>query len=500
MTYMLTKIRQHFLISFSLILLVYLFPIMLADIYFDSDLYRAISPHGYYRGDGRPLVALLYHLLGFGGAVQLDYGPFTQIVAGAFLVLAGLLLFDRYFKKEQPFMAAVGAFVVLASPYFVWTLIYRWDCWNQSLAVLTALTAAFVKGKTNLRTVLLSSLLILTTYTLYQSTVTVFIAIAVLGVLIGVKEGEKAKRLLLNAGQMALAFALGSFLYFKGLLLFFPVSGWVGDRATLLNPFTEFSLFWSNLVKLSELVSAFQTGYRVLFLLFFTVAFGYSLILLCRYLKKEGFGPYSLCVAFIVLFMPLILYINGISIVLFQREMMFESRYVVGLLGISLYIVLSFFWLARENWRFSWIKYALFVPALYLMLYCYSYVNALKAQQKFDNKVIGYVVSDLQNLDVIPKLRGVMFVGPMPPATAAKLIVDLQPMIVLSRHDWVYQSWKAADMVRSLKILNQQNIPMEELEAIRAKLSQEPVLKENNLYDIKIVDGIAVVYIKQGWE
>jgi Glucosyl transferase GtrII len=133
--------RATFIISFVLLGLV-LLPICIADRYHLEDWRRLLDGRFGWTGEGRPLTELLMTLLNFGRPFK-DLSPLPQLAA--LIVLSyNAVLISRKFSMRSPVLAALIAFPIGASPFFLENLSFRFDSLGMALAIILALVPVLV--------------------------------------------------------------------------------------------------------------------------------------------------------------------------------------------------------------------------------------------------------------------------------------------------------------------------------------------------------------------
>jgi hypothetical protein len=209
-------------------------PIILANRLYIDDLGRSIEGYFRWQTDGRPLATWLVYLLNL-GAPAINVFPLYQIFSAAILAGAALIL-SELFQEERSTALALGVLPLMAQPYYLENVSYAFDALTMSAAVLAAIAAVAAArlGRAKLH-VAASPALLLASLALYQQAGVVFVLFYYGLVLRDISQTgwrRSAKSLFLGLGILI----LGVSLYFVGIRLIGPLSGYASERTNVFAP------------------------------------------------------------------------------------------------------------------------------------------------------------------------------------------------------------------------------------------------------------------------
>lgn len=167
---------EIFVVSFLLYLLI-LLPIVFADRYHLEDWRRLIRGSYGWTGEGRPLADLLMIALNFGGSLK-DISPLPQLLGIALLALATVFL-GRKFAISTPLLAALAAFPLGASPFFLENLSFRFDSLAMCLSIVMALVPIFMERREGWTTWIIGAASLFGSLCFYQTGINAFLVFSV---------------------------------------------------------------------------------------------------------------------------------------------------------------------------------------------------------------------------------------------------------------------------------------------------------------------------------
>ena len=161
------------LILYSLVLL----PILLANRYHLEDISRLIGGVYGWVGEGRPLTAFLMMFLNLFGPMA-DIAPIPQL-AGISLLAYSTVWIARRFEIQSPLQAALAAFPLGGSPFFLENLSFRFDSLGMCLSIVLALIPALLLRELNWKSWGIGALSLLASLSFYQTGINAFLVFSV---------------------------------------------------------------------------------------------------------------------------------------------------------------------------------------------------------------------------------------------------------------------------------------------------------------------------------
>lgn len=114
--------------------LLYVFPIVLANVYYVDDMGRLSLGYGW-DGDGRILSNVLTEALSFGNGI-ISIFPYSTLLSSVILVISGIIVSDMLF--ENKYLKSISSLFILTSPFMLENLSYRYDSILMAVSVLCA--------------------------------------------------------------------------------------------------------------------------------------------------------------------------------------------------------------------------------------------------------------------------------------------------------------------------------------------------------------------------
>jgi hypothetical protein len=167
---------QTFLFSLILYGLV-LLPILVADRYHLEDISRLIGGAYGWLGEGRPLTAFLMMVLNLFGPMA-DFAPIPQL-AGISLLAYSTVWIARRFEIASPLQAALAAFPLGGSPFFLENLSFRFDSLGMCLSIVLALIPVLLLKELNWKNCGIGALSLLASLSFYQTGINAFLVFSV---------------------------------------------------------------------------------------------------------------------------------------------------------------------------------------------------------------------------------------------------------------------------------------------------------------------------------
>lgn len=169
------NINKNFYILVILTIL-YILPILLADTYYTDDMGRIISGYAWDH-DGRFVASFLSNIISFNDHI-ISFYPFSILLSSFTVLGAGVILLTKlevYDHVSNTFQFQnLTSLLLVTSPFFLENLAYRFDSLYMGLSILFAIVPIiFYQHK---KFIIISSICLLLTFGLYQSTVMLYFA------------------------------------------------------------------------------------------------------------------------------------------------------------------------------------------------------------------------------------------------------------------------------------------------------------------------------------
>jgi hypothetical protein len=382
--------RSTFVISFTLLGLV-LLPLWIADRYHLEDWRRLLDGTFGWTGEGRPLTELLMRVLNLGDPFK-DLSPLPQIAAIVVLSYNSVLIF-RKFLIRSPLLAALIAFPIGGSPFFLENLSFRFDSLGMALAMTLALIPVLTTEKLSVRAWISGALCVFASLGFYQTGINAFFVffIVELGVLqLGTAPMQKLLDVILLRGAQFIAGFVPYLLLAKALIR----GSYNQQHFTFVTKVSEIGAIARNWKTAWHFVySSFPGGQREIFrlpiLLGIVLLIGIGIYYL-RFLIRSHQSVLAVVLVLVaVLLLPLCWIAGALGPVLFPVNAIITLPRIhmgIGPLLASSF-VLVFATISRFGLNTKWLCIPLAIPAYAMIMFAFVFGNALKEQKSYEDRI-----------------------------------------------------------------------------------------------------------------
>ncbi len=480
-----------FLFLFVLSLL-YALPLFLDGRYYLDDLPHAMNGLTLWEQDGRPLASIIsslasFQIPSFTQAALIDNSPLPQILGLAALAFAAARLARTLFDAPPNPWQCLVVFPIIASPFMLQNLSYKFDALTMGLAVMLAIFAS-LNTTSNGKTVLVGAIQLLGALCLYQAAINIFVATTALLCLAFTWNNQANLKTLITGNIAKIAVALlvyGLILWLAGglasdyaqahsKLVTFDAEG----LATILFNF-EFGNFF---------VSEFLSDAPLL-----AVAGAASILLFSIELIRLGKSGQPVQRALIAVLGAIVLVLSLMGILLVLKQPVVRPRTLLALSILLVYAGYAFYQLvAKGHWLW---RASLVVSTLWYFSLAYGLADAAHDQTRFDNFIASSLVNDLQHQGFKHNDR-LAFDGSEPRAPTAqnasrsKLIARILQMNINGNSEWGF---------RLLQSFGLSATPvMDADDAFLKAACQDAALTQSDLYQLFKKDQLYLVSFRGG--
>jgi len=428
------------LLFFVGIALLYVYPIIHANFYFQDDLLRALFGYTGWEHAGRPLASIVQLLLSSAKPYMLiDVAPLSQILAAILLALSAFQ-FNEYLKREYHKGIIFASALIIVNPFFLNNLSYRYDSFSMALGLFLAVQAFCLPLKNKLGSKSSIALLI-ASLSLYQCDINIFIALVAIEILIFGSQCDLQRvfnRLYTRFGQYCLAYV--SYFFTVGQV-FIDEKG--SNRSSLVEfGFDGLVAIFTNIGTFVQFCASFFTPVNALALsiLVLFVLWDFDQVLKRSEHKKAEIVVLVLAMSvyFLSLFGPLVL--------LLDANIGYRSIPSFYMFAPLLIIVSS---MARERFTYIWLI-ALALP----IIISFQYGVAVGNQRKYEEKISTLILYDLLHYHLVNKT--IYIKGGFKPAPQSNLILQHQPF--LAKFAGPQSGWVASAFIQGTGLYSVGNI------------------------------------------
>lgn len=472
--------------AFLVLGVIFVLPIIIADYYYIDDLGRSIVGYSGWSSDGRPVADMVMESLGFGLPLT-DISPIPLILSIATLSLSCTLLAKSAGFKSRA-AAVISLFPIIANPFFLSNLSYKFDSLTMSLAVLFSCIPFTLRCMKAFPNVVLTTACIVISLCLYQAASNAFVILAVsFFILESCKNKGCIKAIILNVVSFAIAYAI----YLKLIVPHYVTGEYSTGHSDIL-PLSLDSLgsIANNIGMSVNLIKSFMTGYAGnMFLLLFSVSMVCIIVIaFCSFINSKNIK--GLIISLIVFASPAIIFVSIPGVVLALKNPVLMPRVYIGFgFAIAASMSIIYFTLFRQ---FKSLVLVMAVPVMFLFSFGATYGNSLKAQKEFDVFVLSNISSDINRLGLSGK-KYIVVDGYMPKSPVTMLAYQKYPLVEMMTPGYLADGWVWGNSLMHHYLMIQVFPSPETQAAIRADRCNLKVESSNNIYKIMSKDDVVVV-------
>ncbi|WP_313112557.1 glucosyltransferase domain-containing protein [Pseudescherichia sp.] len=472
--------------AFLILGVIFVLPIIIADYYYIDDLGRSIVGYSGWSSDGRPVADMVMETLGFGLPLT-DISPIPLILSIATLSLSCTLLAKSAGFKSKT-AAVISLFPIIANPFFLSNLSYKFDSLTMSLAVLFSCIPFTFRCMKAFSNVVLTTACIITSLCLYQAASNAFVILAVSFFLLeSCKNKGCIQAIILNAASFAIAYAI----YLKIIVPHYVVGEYSTGHSDVL-PLSLDSLdsIANNTGMSVNLIKSFMAGYAgTMFLLLFTVSVVCIIVIaICSFINSKNIK--GLLISLIAISSPAIFFLSIPGVVLALKNPVLMPRVYIGFgFAIAASMSIIYFTLCRF---FKPLVLVMAVPVMFLFSFGATYGNSLKAQKEFDAFVLSNISSDINRLGLSGK-KYIVVDGYMPKSPVTMLAYKKYPLVEMMTPGYLADGWVWGNSLMHHYLITQTFPDQAKQEQIRRERCTLKPLTENNIYKIMSFDDYIVL-------
>jgi len=369
------------LVFFLVAVLVYVFPLILADYFYVEDSFRAASGYASWRAEGRFLIDGFYHALSLSNGAP-DTFPLGLLVACVVMAFALRKLAFHYFSSVNVCSASV-VLPMFFSPLFLSDLAYKYD--GPVITVGVALVMFAITFKRERKTLEwgAGTVLLCCALCIYQPLLNVFVGLCCIELYRAINAKKDTRNLALLAGEKLTQAAAAALFY---LWVVVPFMG--KERQGMLAWGDDWvSIVFQRLENAEERIRPLYTGgsawlfagMAILFVLGFIGAWWSAL----RDRPKAS-TKVLMSLAYVSIVPLLIICVPGIMLVFFYENS--DSRAMLGAGPLLMFMLLVIHPLLKARHRHLTVLVVL--PIIVLVSISYSYGRVLSLKKTLETSVM----------------------------------------------------------------------------------------------------------------
>ncbi len=397
--------RNEVALVFMVLSFVYIYPLVHADYAYIDDNWRALhQAQDAWRNQGRILLEVLHRFLTFtGGTTNIFPLPLLMSVFALALAMTRLTLW--YFARPCIFSCLV-VLPVLCNPFFLGNLTYQFDGPGMVFAVVAIIYALTCGVEHAICRSLVSALLIAVSLSLYQPTLTLFVGLAIVEYVCGVKNRMSTREALSLVAQRIAQLIVGCLIY---ALTAYQMAV---DRRRGFSVFDAgwFEVAGQKLFFAMEQVYLLINSGAIFFTVFLLVGAALAFVFFMRNIfDMKGGVASKFIVAVLYLLGPLILLLSIPGVMLFLAEPNLDARTYFGFSAVLVFILfLNYEGLGRV---FSVARWVLVIPILFMFAFCYAYGQVIIAKKELEMAMAQYIAKDIVSEGALKSIPVFYLVG-----------------------------------------------------------------------------------------
>ena len=426
------KLDKKYMFQFfilSLLSLLYIFPIILVNLYYKDDLGWSLSGAIGLKSDGRPLGEYLVLML-CGGEPVTDTAPLPLILLVLFLsytlVLYAKTNLDSVFND---YMLIPVLLLVITNPLAIECLSYRYG----AIVMFIALALPFIMFSIpdtvpKIILFIYSSVLSVAIMSLYQPALGMCLILLIFSVFFSVISDRKLD--FIREGIRIAGIGAGSIAY-KIVIAnhYVSRSDWRYEASQTVDiKFSSIKIIlqntWESCIYIKDFFSETALWYQISLGLMIVLAIAAILFLYCKESSRTGWRR-IFDIAFLII-SPILVFISAFLPIMLLRTLMLKTRIFIALGGFLLYIGIFLLYYAKK--RKTFLPALLILCILYHHTYMYSYGNALNNEKEYASYLVYNIVHDIETINAENEFSTVSFIGQMPKTKRMQMLYDKYPI------------------------------------------------------------------------
>lgn len=472
-----TRLQSRTLSLFAFVL-AYVLPLVMINVYYYDDLFRAYLGYVGWDTDGRPFASWFYAIVTFGQTLP-DIYPLPLVLSLAIFSYAGVV-YAKENRIQYGVSFALAYSMLLLNPLFLSNLLFRYDSAFMVLAATLCVLPFSLPLRHAYSRYAAGGLCLILAFGMYQAAVGVFIALAGLELVATTKRGgllSALKRCAMRVAQLA-----ASYLAYSLLLSFYDIN----------SGFSSFSrpvpLSIEGLRTISLNVEAASVTLRLLFNqgLLLALAPISVVVVLCYAKYVKDTGRWSVILSAALAGVAACIAIPGIA--LFGQTPLFFPRVYIGL-GAVFMMAAVMPLIFRSNGRVT--TTAIGILAFYFFGFMCATANAVREDIEFQKQSAARIISAIDDHG-LSGAKSIAILGDLRKSPTSITNIRSYPAIEALTPAHFANEYDGGRFILMHMGLNR----MEYIKAdgaLRAKVDAAEPVFSNNLFSLFNIDGTPVL-------
>lgn len=425
------KINKNVFITTLSMLLLYVLPIMGSNRYYIDDIGRALDGYTDWGYNGRPLVDILMSALSFGFPL-VDISPLTQIMAIALLGYILSMYASKYFSSRHYLTVGVTVSLLAMTPFMLENWSYRYDSLPMIMSVALCVFA-YCNTKDNIFSFISSIVLLVSSLSLYQASISSFIILCIIDVI--AKMDSRNTSIIIGIINRVVQLLIAYLVYQHFIAKYTVIGSYNLSHSEIIDLSTNsINALKHNVNVFIGFISLYINSMPFLMKIFYGIAFISSIIILLIREARSEVNSVIKCI--VIILSPVLVFYFVFLHLSILKQPVFASRVLISSGTAFLYFAIVITLALKD-------KVALFVllpVVIFSYVGVYSFSNAVDAQRKTDELISSSIYNDISHSG--KSFKSVSFAGTMPQAKQKEILTQRFPAIsriipIYMNGDWV---------------------------------------------------------------
>lgn len=480
--------RKESFIFFLVAVLVYVYPLTLADYFYVEDSFRAAYGYASWRAEGRFLIDGFYHFLSLSNGAP-DSSPLGLLVACVVMATALEKLAFHYFCHVNVFSSMV-VLPVFFSPLFLSDLAYKYDGPVMTVGLAMMVFAITFKSERKWLEWWGSTLLVGSALCIYQPLINAFFGLCCIELYRAIKDKKATREWVMLGLEKAMQAGVASLFYLCAIV---PFMGTERQQLLALDKDWPVVMF-QRLENAEERIRPLYTGDSAWFFGVMAILFGmgYAWAGFSALRERPGWvSKVLVSLAYISIVPLLIMSVPGIMLVFFYENN--DARAMLGSGPLLVFIVLVIYQWLNAVQR----KLTVFVvlPIILLLSISYSYGRVLSLKKELETSVMSSLAYSLSSNAALASVEVFYFNASaqdywLPASAGTVSIMPVMPYLVAA--DFLF----LPEAMARVGITNVVQASHEHSAGVRLKPDARPII-DNWFYSIYVEDGDGYIVMKK---
>lgn len=418
--------------------LIYTFPLLTQQSYYIDDLGRSLYGGLGWSGNGRPLADAIFYIINFGIPIT-DSSPLPLILGLTALVMSLAYIRDYLFGNDY-ITAALCFMMIIANPFFIENLSYKYDSLTMCLSVAISIMASRKSYSRGISNIIIAVTLTIAYLSLYQASLNIYAIFLFTFIFSDITSGKDLKPIIHKAISSLFSLITGYLIYSFFIAKKIVTGDYNIEHSKIieLNSNIIESLYY-NIVSFYKMISViFNGAYSLVYYSMLVVLVVSVLIIALKIFLSEQNKAMRITLLAVSSSASLFFIIGPM---LLLNSPIYASRILIGMGGVMFFCCYSMY-SAFGDKRLIFRIYFSFV-LLISTFFSYGAYNSINAQFKFEENIVNRISQDIQRLGFGNNAEYIKFMGVEPYTSTNENIIKKHPIMKLLipriiNNDWMW--------------------------------------------------------------